>query len=89
LSASHRRRSELLGEPLSLALPGGTLDYFERGSGPALLFNHGWLANANLWRKVVDILCDEFRCLVLDLPLGSHRTPMDADADLSPPESPA
>ncbi len=84
MSEPHRWRSELLGEPLSLELASGTLDYFERGGGPALLFSHGWLANANLWRKVVDVLCDEFRCLTLDLPLGSHRTPMDADADLSP-----
>jgi pimeloyl-ACP methyl ester carboxylesterase len=84
LSESHDWRSELLGEARSLELPSGTLDYFERGDGPALLFSHGWLANANLWRKVVDILCDEFRCLALDLPLGSHRTPMSAGADLSP-----
>jgi pimeloyl-ACP methyl ester carboxylesterase len=84
LSEPHRWRSELLGEPRSLELPSGTLDYFERGEGPPLLFSHGWLANANLWRKVVDILCDQFRCLVLDLPLGSHRTPMNGDADLSP-----
>lgn len=83
-TAPHRWRSKLLGEPLSLELPSGTLDYFERGAGPVLLFSHGWLANANLWRKLVDLLRDEFRCLVLDLPLGSHRTPMNADADLSP-----
>jgi len=84
LSEPHRWRSELLGESRSLELPSGTLDYFERGAGPALLFSHGWLANANLWRKVVDTLRDEFRCLALDLPLGSHRTPMNAGADLSP-----
>ncbi len=52
--------------------------------GPALLFSHGWLANANLWRGVVERLHGEFRCLALDLPLGSHRTPMDPDADLGP-----
>ncbi len=84
MSEPHRWRSDLLGEARSLELPGGTLDYFERGEGPSLLFSHGWLANANLWRKVVDILRVEFRCLVLDLPLGSHRTPMSARADLSP-----
>ena len=64
--------------PARWSLPSGALDYFERGEGPALLFSHGWLANANLWRKVVDHLRAEFRCLVLDLPLGSHRTPMGA-----------
>lgn len=84
MSEPHRWRSKLLGEHRSLELPSGTLGYFERGEGPALLFNHGWLANANLWRKVVEILCGEFRCLVLDLPLGSHRTPMNEGADLSP-----
>jgi len=84
LSEPHRWRAELLGEARALDLPDGRLDYFERGEGPALLFSHGWLANANLWRKVVDILCDEFRCLALDLPLGSHRTPMNAGANLSP-----
>jgi pimeloyl-ACP methyl ester carboxylesterase len=84
MSEAHRWRSPLLGRQRSLTLDGGTLDYFERGEGPALLFTHGWLANANLWRKVVERLHGEFRCLVLDLPLGSHRTPMAAGADLSP-----
>jgi pimeloyl-ACP methyl ester carboxylesterase len=84
VSEAHRWRSELLGEPRTLELDDGALDYFERGEGPVLLFSHGWLANANLWRKVVDRLHDEFRCLALDLPLGSHRTSMGPGADLSP-----
>ena len=84
MSEAHRWRSDLLGEPRTLELADGALDYFERGEGPVLLFSHGWLANANLWRKVVDRLHTEFRCLVLDLPLGSHRTPMAPEADLSP-----
>jgi pimeloyl-ACP methyl ester carboxylesterase len=84
MNEAHRWRSELLGEQHRLGLDGGVLDYFERGEGPTLLFSHGWLANANLWRKVVDRLHGEFRCLVLDLPLGSHRTPMAPGADLSP-----
>jgi pimeloyl-ACP methyl ester carboxylesterase len=84
MSTAHGWRSELLGEPRGLELDDGVLDYFERGEGPALLFSHGWLANANLWRKVVDRLHTEFRCLALDLPLGSHRTPMAPAADLSP-----
>jgi pimeloyl-ACP methyl ester carboxylesterase len=84
MSEAHRWRSELLGEPRGLELDGGVLDYFERGQGPTLLFSHGWLANANLWREVVDRLHAELRCLVFDLPLGSHRTPMAPEADLSP-----
>ena len=31
------------------------------------------------------LLEGEFRCVVPDLPLGSHRVPMSPDADLSPP----
>jgi len=77
-------RSPLLGEALRLELETGPLGCFRRGEGPALVFSHGWLANANLWREVVERLAGEFTCVCLDLPLGSHRLPMPAGADLSP-----
>jgi len=48
------------------------------------VFAHGWLANANLWRKLVVSLAERYTCYSLDLPLGAHRVPMHADADLSP-----
>jgi pimeloyl-ACP methyl ester carboxylesterase len=83
MSAPHRWRSELLGEQVRLELTAGPLDAFRRGEGPALIFAHGWLANANLWRHVVDHLAERFTCLTLDLPLGAHRVAMPA-ADLSP-----
>ncbi len=79
---AHRYRSPLLGQPLRLPTRAGEIEAFERGDGPALVFAHGWLANANLWRHVVDRLAAEFRCIVLDLPLGAHRLPAAADADL-------
>jgi pimeloyl-ACP methyl ester carboxylesterase len=63
-------------------LPQGRLDAFRRGEGPPLVFAHGWLANANLWRGVVDLLAERFSCHVLDLPLGAHRTPLGAGIDL-------
>ncbi len=84
MNAAHRWRSDLLGPSHAVEVSGGTIECFEHGEGPALVFSHGWLANANLWRKVVDLLRGEFRCIALDLPLGSHRTPMNANADLSP-----
>ncbi|HEV7774242.1 MAG TPA: alpha/beta hydrolase [Conexibacter sp.] len=80
----HRFRSPLLGERIALDLPQGTLEAFRRGDGPPLVLAHGWLANANLWRGVVDRLADRFTCVALDLPLGAHREPLDADADLTP-----
>jgi pimeloyl-ACP methyl ester carboxylesterase len=82
--ASHLWRSTLLGEAKRLKLAAGDLEYFERGSGPTIVFAHGWLANANLWRSVVEALAADFHCVVLDLPLGAHRIPMEAGADLGP-----
>jgi pimeloyl-ACP methyl ester carboxylesterase len=35
-----------------LELPQGRLRYFEAGSGSPIVFRHGLLVNANLWRKV-------------------------------------
>jgi pimeloyl-ACP methyl ester carboxylesterase len=77
-------RSPLLGDARYVELPAGRIDVFERGAGPALVFAHGWLANANLWRHVIDRLASDFRCIAIDMPLGAHRTPVRAGADLSP-----
>jgi pimeloyl-ACP methyl ester carboxylesterase len=66
-------------------LDAGPIRYRETGSGPAIVFAHGLLVDGTLWRKVTPLLSDRFRCIVPDLPLGSHREPMNPDADLSPP----
>lgn len=78
-------RDPRLGEPHEVRLSAGTVRYHDRGSGPALVFLHGYLVNANMWRKVVPLLEDRFRCVMPDLPLGSHAVPLDRGADLSPP----
>jgi len=83
--ATHLYRSPLLGTARMLPVRAGQIRVFERGAGPAVVFAHGWLGNANLWRKVVDLLAGRHRCVVLDLPLGAHGTPVDRDADLTPP----
>jgi pimeloyl-ACP methyl ester carboxylesterase len=81
---AHAWRSPLLGELGTVELTAGRLEYFMRGDGPVLVFAHGWLANANLWRNVVEQLADRFRCVAADLPLGSHRVALSSNADLSP-----
>jgi pimeloyl-ACP methyl ester carboxylesterase len=81
---AHLWRSPTLGANAVLELPQGRLECFIRGEGPALVFAHGWLTNANLWRKVVAALSGRFRCIALDLPLGAHRRAMPAAADLTP-----
>jgi pimeloyl-ACP methyl ester carboxylesterase len=63
----------------------GTIRYRESGEGPPIVFVHGLLVDGRLWRKVTPLLEDRFRCIVPDLPLGSHTVPMNPDADLSPP----
>jgi pimeloyl-ACP methyl ester carboxylesterase len=77
-------RAKELGEAREVPVSGGPLRYHETGAGPPLVFVHGLLVNANLWRKVVPRLARDFRCIALDLPLGSHILPA-PDADLSPP----
>jgi pimeloyl-ACP methyl ester carboxylesterase len=63
----------------------GTIRYRESGEGPPIVFMHGLLVDGRLWRKVTPLLESDFRCIVPDLPLGSHPEPMSANADLTPP----
>ncbi|QNG20326.1 alpha/beta hydrolase [Rhodococcus triatomae] len=65
-------------------LSAGTVEYLDTGgAGPVLVFVHGLTMDGTVWRKVVDALVPDFRCILPTLPLGSHRIPMRADADLS------
>jgi len=77
-------RDPALGLARDLELPQGRLRYFEAGTGSTIVFVHGLLVNANLWRKVLARLSPEFRCVALELPLGSHTLPMPEAADLTP-----
>jgi pimeloyl-ACP methyl ester carboxylesterase len=78
-------RSPDLGPAQTLDLGGGrTVRAHVTGEGPPIVFVHGALVNANLWRKVVPRL-DGYKRVTLDLPLGSHIEPMPRDADLRPP----
>jgi pimeloyl-ACP methyl ester carboxylesterase len=67
-----------------LTLDQGTIRYRDEGAGPVIFFVHGALVDGRLWDPVVDRLRDRYRCVVPDLPLGSHEIPMSPDADLSP-----
>ncbi|MHA6619610.1 alpha/beta fold hydrolase [Pseudonocardia sp. DLS-67] len=78
-------RDPRLGPAREVRLPGGPIRYHDVGHGPVLVFVHGYLVNANIWRKLVPLLADAYRCIAVDWPLGSHAVPMAPDADLSPP----
>jgi pimeloyl-ACP methyl ester carboxylesterase len=53
------------------------------GDGPPVLFLHGLLVDGSLWDAVVDRL-PEHRCLVPELPLGSHTAPFPDRSRLTP-----
>jgi pimeloyl-ACP methyl ester carboxylesterase len=76
-TAQHQRKE--------IRLPAGTIRYREAGSGPPLVFVHGYLVDGRLWDGVVDRLADRFRCLAPDWPIGAQQVAMNPDADLSPP----
>jgi pimeloyl-ACP methyl ester carboxylesterase len=67
-----------------ITLPQGTIHYRDAGAGPPVVFVHGLLVDGTLWRRVTPLLEGEARCVVPDLPLGSHRTAMNADAEITP-----
>src|SRR6266487_2676043 len=77
--------SEPLGTVHEVTLPAGRIRYHERGQGPPVVFVHGLLVNADLWRAVVPpVAAAGYRCIAPDWPLGAHELPV-PDADLSPP----
>lgn len=76
--------SSALGPAREVRLSAGRIRYHETGSGAPVVFVHGLLVNADLWRGVVPALAAAgHRCIAPDLPLGAHAIPL-PDADLSP-----
>lgn len=76
-------RSEELGPARTLELDGARVNAHVTGDGPPVVFVHGALVNANLWRKVVPRL-DGFTRVALDLPLGAHLLPVPARPNTPP-----
>lgn len=83
MNAKATWRDPELGPVRTAELSTATIRYHDRGTGPVIVFVHGLLVNANLWRKVVPVLARDFRCITLDMPFGSHLVPV-PDIDLSP-----
>lgn len=73
-----------LGRSAIAHLSTASIRYHDSGSGPPIVFVHGLLVNADLWRNVVpSIATAGHRCIVPDWPLGSHSIQV-PEADLSP-----
>jgi pimeloyl-ACP methyl ester carboxylesterase len=72
-----------------ITLSAGTLAYRVVGpaesESPPVVFVHGFLVDGHLWDPVAERLAAEnVRCVLPDLPLGSHRTPLNEGADRTP-----
>jgi pimeloyl-ACP methyl ester carboxylesterase len=66
-----------------IQLSAGVVEYEDSGGTGPVVVLIGGLMDASLWRHVVAELSPDFRCIVPVPPLGSHRHPMNPDADLS------
>jgi pimeloyl-ACP methyl ester carboxylesterase len=68
-----------------IELSAGPIEYDDTGGdGPVLVLLPGLFMDSSLWAHVVADLTPGHRCVTPTLPLGAHRRPMRADADLSP-----
>jgi pimeloyl-ACP methyl ester carboxylesterase len=62
----------------------GSIEYEDTGGdGPPIVLIHGLMMNGAQWRHVVKELRPDYRCVLPTLPMGAHRKPVNADADLS------
>ncbi|MFL5823311.1 MAG: alpha/beta fold hydrolase [Solirubrobacteraceae bacterium] len=68
-----------------IELSQGKIEYRDEGAGPPIVLIHGLLVNGRVWERLVPVLSRSARCIVPDLPLGSHRQGLNSSADLSPP----
>ena len=73
----------------TVTVPAGTVSYRVAGpddsAAPPVVFVHGFLVDSTLWDGVAERLAAiGIRSYLVDWPLGSHRTAMSDDADLSP-----
>lgn len=48
--------------------------FHKTGSGPTLVFFHGWAHSGAVWRAVTDTLSENFTCIAVDLP-GFGKSP--------------
>ncbi len=71
----------------SVEVAAGTIEYREEGDpdGTPVVLLHGVLMNDSQWDLALPLLPTGYRYLLPVLPLGGHRVPMRADADLTMP----
>ena len=63
----------------------GNVHYREEGEGEPIVFIHGFGVDSRLWSETAAALAGEHRCILPDLPLGSHTEAMAPNADQTAP----
>lgn len=67
-----------------IELQAGVIEYEDSGGdGPVLVLIGGLAMDWRLWQGVIEGLGEGYRCIAPTMPFGSHRRPMNPDADLS------
>jgi pimeloyl-ACP methyl ester carboxylesterase len=62
----------------------GTIQYRDEGDGKAIVLIHGLLVNGRIWDRLMPLLAGRARCIVPELPLGSHSIPLGEGRDVTP-----
>ena len=55
-----------------IELEHGEVAYWQWGTGPDLVFVHGWPLHGATWRRVIGAFSEHFTCHVFDLPGAGH-----------------
>lgn len=64
---NRRAQTPAVPERRTVDVLGSRIAYFERGSGPPILFIHGGIAPSILWERQMSILAPDARCVAVDL----------------------
>ena len=68
------QQTEVCNEESFVELDEGCLAYIDRGSGPVLVFIHGWPLNRKTFLPLIERLETDFRCVAFDLlDIGNSR----------------
>jgi pimeloyl-ACP methyl ester carboxylesterase len=62
--------------------PSGRIAYVEQGEGDVAFFVHGVIVNSHLWRKQLEALSSQRRCIAIDL-MAHGATQITPDQDVS------
>jgi pimeloyl-ACP methyl ester carboxylesterase len=67
---------------LAASVDGANVHWTSKGSGPAIIFVHGWTCDESSWQSQVPAFSDRYRVITLDLP-GHGKSDLPKDGKFS------